>query len=143
MMAETTVEILNKIESASSWEELGDILEGLEKVTFGDRLSELCVKYQIKPSQLQVNVPIAKSMFYDVINGKKNPGKETVIKIGMTLKINLEEMNEMLKLAGHKELYPKKKEDAIIIFGIKNDKNINEIEALLKECGSTIRLTDD
>lgn len=141
-MRETTVQILNKIESANSWEELGNILEGLEEVTFGDRLSELCVKYQTKPSQLQVNVPIAKSMFYDVLKGVKNPGKETVIKIGMALKINVDEMNELLKLSGHSILYPRKKEDAIIIFGIKNHKSINDIEALLKECGSAIKLTD-
>lgn len=142
-MAETTEEILNKIESAGSWEKLGDILKGLEKVTFGDRLSELCVKYQNKPSQLQLNVSISKTMFYEVLNGRRKPSKETVIKIGLALKISEDELNELLKLAGHKELYPKKKEDAIIIFGIKNNKAIDEIEALLRECGSTMRLTDD
>ena len=141
-MPEITVEILNKIESASSWEELGDIFDGLEEVTFGDRLSELCLKYHIKPSQLQVKAPISKSMFYDILKDNRKPGKETVIKIGMALKINVDEMNELLKLTGHRELYPKKKEDAIIIFGIKNGKEINEIEALLKECGSDMRLTD-
>ena len=127
-MSESTKEILNKIESANTWEELGDILKGLEKVTFGDRLSQLCIKYQIKPSKLQLEVAISKTMFYDVMNGTRKPSKETVIKIALVMKITEEELNELLKLAGHKELYPKKKEDAIIIFGLKNKKDIVEID---------------
>lgn len=142
-MSETTTEILNRIESASNWEELEDILEGLEKVTFGDRLSELCVKYKVKPSTLQTQVAISKTMFYDVLSGKRNPSKESIIKIALVLNVTEEELNELLKLAGHKELYPKKKDDAIIIFGIKNKKNIFEIDSLLKECGSNMKLIDD
>lgn len=141
-MTESTKEILNKIESANTWEELGDILKGLEKVTFGDRLSQLCIKYQIKPSKLQLEVAISKTMFYDVMNGTRKPSKETVIKIALVMKITEEELNELLKLAGHKELYPKKKEDAIIIFGLKNKKDIVEIDELLKEYGSKIRIKE-
>lgn len=141
-MSESTKEILNKIESANTWEELGDILKGLEKVTFGDRLSQLCIKYQIKPSKLQLEVAISKTMFYDVMNGTRKPSKETVIKIALVMKITEEELNELLKLAGHKELYPKKKEDAIIIFGLKNKKDIVEIDELLKEYGSKIRIKE-
>lgn len=141
-MSESTKEILNKIESANTWEELGDILRGLEKITFGDRLSQLCVKYQIKPSKLQLEVAVSKTMFYDVMNGTRKPSKETVIKIALVMKITEEELNELLKLAGHKELYPKKKEDAIIIFGLKNKKDIVEIDELLKEYGSKIRIKE-
>ncbi|MBQ3543951.1 MAG: hypothetical protein IJA34_03010 [Lachnospiraceae bacterium] len=141
-MSESTKEILNKIESANTWEELGDILRGLEKITFGDRLSQLCIKYQIKPSKLQLEVAVSKTMFYDVMNGTRKPSKETVIKIALVMKITEEELNELLKLAGHKELYPKKKEDAIIIFGLKNKKDIVEIDELLKEYGSKIRIKE-
>ena len=141
-MSESTKEILNKIESANTWEELGDILRGLEKITFGDRLSQLCVKYQIKPSKLQLEVAVSKTMFYDVMNGTRKPSKETVIKIALVMKITEEELNELLKLAGHKELYSKKKEDAIIIFGLKNKKDIVEIDELLKEYGSKIRIKE-
>lgn len=141
-MAESTNEILNQIESAKSWEELGNILEGLEQITFGSRVSDLCVKYQTKPSKLQLGVSISKTMFYDVMNGTRTPSKETVIKIAFALRATETELNELLKLAGHKELYPKKKEDAIIIFGLKNNKGVDEIDALLKEYGSKIQLLE-
>ena len=141
-MAESTKEILNKIESAKSWEELGDILKELEKITFGDRLSQLCVKYQIKPSKLQLDVAVSKTMFYDVMNGTRKPSRETVIKIALVMQTTEDELNELLKLAGHKELYPKKKEDAIIIFGLKNKKEIVEIDELLKEYGSKMRIIE-
>lgn len=141
-MAESTNEILNQIESAKSWEELGDILDGLEQVTFGNRLTELCVKYQTKPSKLQLSVAISKTMFYDVMKGDRIPSKETVIKIAFALHATEEELNELLKLAGQKELYPKKKEDAIIMFGLKNHKSVEEIVQLLKEYGSKLELLE-
>ena len=56
--------------------------------------------------------------------------------------ISLEEMNELLKLAQHKELYAKNKEDAIIIFGLKNKLKIIEIEELLSDYGATLHLLE-
>ncbi len=141
-MSDTTEEILNKIESASSWSELGDILNGLEKVTFSDRLLELCAKYEINPSKLYIDAMISKAMFYAILRKERNPGRDNVIKIGLAIRLTVDELNELLKLAGHKELYPKNKQDAIIIFAINNNKSNEEIEKLLREYGFTLKLEE-
>lgn len=141
-MSETTEEILNKIESASSWSELGDILDGLEKVTFGDKLLELCQKYEIKPSSLYIDAMISKAMYYAILRNERNPGRDNVIKIGLAIRLKVDELNELLKLAGHKELYPKRKQDAIIIFALNNNKSNEEIEKLLNEYGSTLKIEE-
>lgn len=143
-MKKSTVEIENDISSMTSITELEEYIrrEGIGKLNFGDRLLELCAKYGMKPGELQKSVDISKSLFYAVLSGERNPSKETVIKIALTLGASLEETNELLKLAKHKELYPKLKEDAIIIFGIRNKKDIYEIDELLEKNRADIRLTN-
>lgn len=141
-MGKNTVEIANEIDNAKSWEDLDKIIEELERKTFGDKLVELCVKYKKKTTDLQKEVAISKSLFYDVLRDVKNPGKETVIKIGLTLGVSIEELNELLKLAHHKELYPKNREDAVILFALKNHTDIYELNDLLKKYGSKLHLID-
>lgn len=140
----STVEIANEIDQATSWDELQKILTENEvgKRTFGDFLSTLCEKYHVKMSHLQMATPISKSLFYAVLNDTKKASKETVLLLGINLEVSIEELNELLKLAGHKELYPKNIDDAIILFGLKNNRSIYEIDEELKRRGSKLTLID-
>ncbi len=140
----STVEIANEIDKANSWNELQNILKEnrIGKRTLGDFICELCDKYKITKSRLQVNTPISKAHFYGILSGEKKASKATVLSIGIHLGVSVEELNEMLKLAGHKELYPKNIEDAIILFGLKNKYSIYEIDEELKRRGSKLTLLD-
>lgn len=144
MENKSTEEIANEMNNAKSIEELNNILTkyGIGRKTFGDRLLELCANYQVKPSALQLRVAISKSQFYAAINGTREISKENILKIALELGISIEETNELLKLAKHKELYPKNEDDAIILFGINMKMSIDEIDNLLKEYKSKIRLLD-
>lgn len=138
----STKELENKIDKAESVDELREILKTLPRVSFGNRLYELCDKYGVTPSKLQSDCGITKSHFYNFLNGTRVPKKHHIIKMGLYLKLTEEEINELLKLANHKELYSKRKEDAIILFGIKNGKSIAEIDELLVEQNSTFTLSE-
>ena len=140
----STIELTNEIDKATSWDELQIILKENQvgKRTFGDLFSELCKKYQVKPSQLQLITPISKSLFYAVLNDTKKASKETVLLMGLKLGVSVEELNELLKVAGHKELYPQKIDDAIILFGLKNKRSVSEIDEELKRRGSKLTLID-
>ena len=144
-MAKTTEEIANEMDAANSIEEIMEILEkyNIGRQTFGDRLLELCAQYGVKTSELQKNVAVSKSQFYAAVNGTREPSKETVLKIAITLGVTQEEINELLKLAKHKELYAKNNEDAIILFGLNKKMDIYEIDNLLKQYDSKIRLLDE
>ena len=144
-MRKSTEEIANEMDRATSFQEVKDIIEqnGIGRETFGDRLLKLCEKYGKKQAELQRDVTVSKSQFYAVINGTRNPSKEAVIKIALALGVSLEEINELLKLAGYKELYPKNREDAIIRFGIEHKKDIYEISQVLKEYHSKLNLLDE
>lgn len=140
-MQPTTKELENKIDKAQSVDELRKILKDLSQTTFCTRLYELCEERQLSFSEVQRDCGITKSHFYNFANGTRLPKKYHVIRIGVTMGLTVEELNELLKLANLKELYAKRKEDAIIIYGIKNGMKIHDIDALLEDSGSTFTLS--
>ncbi|MBE6728537.1 MAG: bacteriophage CI repressor [Ruminococcaceae bacterium] len=142
-MADTTEMIENKIKKAQSWEEMEEILSQLPQTSFTVKVDEFCTKYEVKSfSQLQIKTGIPKSTFYSIMNGTRTPGKQHIIQIAFALGMNLEELNELLKVAKLKELYAKNKEDAIIIFGLKTGKDIYEIDELLEQEKCELRFVE-
>ena len=141
----STEQINNELDKISTWEEFDKIMKEnqIGRMTFGDRLYELCNKYHVELSELQIKTPISKSQFYASVNGTRRPSKKNVMKIAFSLGVNLEELNELLKLAKYKELYSRNEEEAIIRFGISNNKDIYEIDEMLKKRNSKLRLTDE
>ncbi|MBE7050025.1 MAG: helix-turn-helix domain-containing protein [Ruminococcaceae bacterium] len=141
-MAITTEEFKNRINSAKSTEELKEVLKSLPQTTFGQRLCELCDEHGMKLSEVQILSGITKSSFYWFIDGTRTPKKSHIIRIGVAMGLSVEQLNELLKLAKHKELYAKNKDDAIIMFGLKNNLSDIEISELLEEEKSTFKLLE-
>lgn len=116
----------NELETAKTWDDVKRIIKDNPVPTFGQKFEELCQKYRISSSAAQLRSEttfgIGKTSFYYYLDGRRNPSKEVVIKMGLAIGATVEEINELLKLAKHKELYSKSKEDAVIIFAIKNGK---------------------
>ena len=144
-MKKTTNEIENELKCVKTNAELKQYMEdnSIGQFQFGSRFSELCKEYGVKQADLVYTVAVSKSQLYAVINGTRNPSKELVIKLALALKLTIEEINELLKLAGHKELYVENKADSIIIYGLKENKTVYEIEELLKEYQVDFTLTDE
>lgn len=139
----STKEFENRIECANSREELNKILAELPQMTFTERFKELCDLHGFTLSQVQVASGITKSLFYDIFKkGTRNSKKEQVIKAGIAMGLSVEELNELLKLARHKELYAKRKDDAIIIFGLRNKLSVTDIEQLLIDSNAGLHLID-
>ena len=139
-MGVSTDKYENKIKSAECWEDMQKILKELPKVTLRQRVEELCEKYNKSFSYVSGFAGIPDSTFYAIINGTRKPKKDMIIKIAFALSTTMDELNELLKIANLKELYAKNDEDAIIIYGIKNNLDIEEIDMLLKSQNSKMRL---
>ena len=93
-------------------------------------------------SSLQPQIAISKSQFYSILNGTRHPSKESVIKIAFGLQATRKELNELLRIVGYHALEPQNKEDAIIIFGLEQKKEVGKVDELLREYKSKIRLSD-
>lgn len=134
-MDKPTKDLMNELVSLKHKRELDQWIEEHkhENKSFGQYFQELCRKYNTNPSQLSGYCGKSKSYLYKCSANDKIPSKKVVVLIGIALKATLEEINTMLKCAGHKELYPKNMWDAIIIFGLNKGYNIYEIDGLLRE----------
>jgi len=138
----STKELENKIKKTKDAAQLSALLTELPEQDLAVHLQQLCEKYSMTFSQVQVASGITKSLFYAMLNGTRAAKKTHLLKIGMALGLNLEEVNALLKVAGLKELYAKNKEDAILIFGLTNGLDIMQMEELLTDARCQLHLIE-
>lgn len=145
-MSKNTEELVNELEQAKNTKEFEDFLKRndaeMHRESFGDILLKLCAAHEVTPSSLQPQIAISKAQFYYLLNGTRNSSKESVIKIALGLKATVSETNQLLLASGFHALDPKEREDAIITFGIENQKDVGKIDELLREYHSKISLLD-
>lgn len=73
--------------------------------------------------------------FYDVINGRKIPGRDKTIRLILTMHLSVDECQEALRISGRSALYPRIRRDAIILFAISNGYSIYQLSELLADAG--------
>lgn len=73
--------------------------------------------------------------FYDIINGRKIPGKDKVVRLILAMKLSLDDCQDALRISSKSALYPKIKRDSILIFALNNSPSIYETNDLLTKYG--------
>ena len=142
-MKDTTSIIQNKVDNASTIEELHEIIKNLPKDSFCVRVDEMRQAHNIKSfNSIQKDVAMGKSQFFDVLSGRAKPQRQHIIKIGIAMHLSVTEINELLKLAHHKELYAKNPEDLVVQYGIQRGLSIIEIEEELMKVNASFSLLE-
>ena len=136
MFSKKTQELLEELKSKNI-----DINTYLENNT--DSLIEINLKNfwdgAIKKSGMSKSDIINKSdfgyvYFYDVINGRKIPSSDKIVRLALAMKMTLEQCQTALKYSGKSPLYPRVKRDSVLIYAIVNNYDIYQTaELLLKE----------
>ena len=102
----------------------------------GMYLSSLLYKYDKKASVVSFDAHLNPSYVGNIINGKKNnPSRDALICICFALGASEEELQYLLKYAGHAPLYVRRKRDVIIWFGIKKKESLEMVNDNLIERG--------
>ena len=78
---------------------------------------------------------IGYTFFYDIINGKKKPSREKLVRLFLAMQFTLEEAQKALKVYYYSELYAKDKRDSMFIYAINHKLSIVQLSELLKENG--------
>lgn len=68
---------------------------------------------------------------YQIFDGRKSPSRDKLIMLCFGLKLNLEESQRLLNIAGLRELYPRDERDAVIIFAILHHMDLIEANEIL------------
>lgn len=101
--------------------------------TISDFWNNACEKSGMSKSNIINKSEFNYSFFYDVINGRKIPTRDKIIRLTLTMKLDLDDCQQALRLSDKALLYPRIKKDSIIIYAINNSLTISECNNLLKK----------
>jgi len=128
--------ILNSIETMESLEKYtGTTLKEIEEVTLADYFNKICRANNIKKSELIKNSDMDRTYGYQILDGKKMPSRDNIIKLCIGAHLDLSETERALVIGNAAKLYPKRIRDSIIIYSINRRLSIIEINIFLSEKG--------
>lgn len=133
----TTEFLNNKILSSKNIKSfLNDNHMDLDNKSFGVFLGQLIDERDASKTDIFERAQINDTTGYHILNGRRLPSRDKVIKLSVALALNLEETNRLLRKAKHGELYVKDKRDAITIYAINNGVCLMKLNELLydEEC---------
>lgn len=96
-------------------------------------LMELIRKYDLKKSQIIRAAEMSEVYAYQIFSGLRVPERKKLLCLAVAMKLNLEEVQTLLKSAGYSPLYVKLPFDSIILYGICKGLSVVEINDLLYE----------
>ena len=98
----------------------------------GNYLDHLVWQYKKDMSTLSKEAGLDRSYVGNIVRGKKNnPGRDALIAICLAMGTTLEEVQYLLKYAGHAPLYVRRKRDVVIWFGFMKNKTLDEVDMYL------------
>ena len=106
---------------------LMDHEDDFANVSAADYLRRLFERKNVTKAVLAKNACISEVYLHQMFAGKRNPSRNRVICICFGLGASLDETQDFLKHCEHAQLYPKKKRDAIISYGLLNGLSLNEV----------------
>lgn len=102
-------------------------------------LNTLLISKDFKKSEVIRNANINEIYGFQIFSGIRKPSRDKLIALCIGMKLSVDETQSLLKIAEFAPLYPKKKRDSIILFGIKNKTTIMKInESLYENAEDTI-----
>ena len=103
---------------------LAENQENFAQVQAFEILNEFFLKKRISKSVLAKRAGMSEVYLHQVFSGKRNPSRSRLICMCIGMQATLEETQELLKLCGHAQLYPKNKRDAIILYGLLHSQDL-------------------
>lgn len=81
-------------------------------------LNQLFKKCGLSKAALAKRSGMSDIYLHQIFSGRRNPSRSRLLCLCISLGASLEETQELLKLCGLAQLYPKLRRDAIIIYGL-------------------------
>ena len=131
----TTSKLLTMIRGAETFEEATEYHARARDPVFSETLYETMTQRGLTPAEVIRMSGIERSYYYHILNGNRMPGRNVVLRLGFCLKLNLNEMNHMLTLAGLSALYPRIRRDAALIFAVQHKYTMQQANDLLIDAG--------
>lgn len=132
MERKTTDELLQEIQNEKSFERFMSRNEGnFETKKFTEYLNDLCRKKELIPEQVIKAAQIDRTYGHQLFNGTRRPSRDKVIQLAIAFELSVDDTQELLRVAGRNELYPRIRRDAAIIFGLSKHMEMQQMQEFL------------
>ena len=135
-MTDKTKDLMDKLMSTDTPEELGNYLEDIRDKYPKDLSSYLKAILEEKGlsiADMQKRSGIDRTYIYQIMDGSKHPKRDKIIDIAFACKMTLTECQRALEIAKEGILYAKSRRDALIIYAINNNLSVMDLNSLLEE----------
>ena len=108
--------------------------ENKEYMIFADlaqMLGELLQRKGLQKSQVIKNAELSEVYGYQIFSGLRVPERKKLICLAISMGLQIDEVQQLLKCAGYPQLYVKKPFDSIILYGFCKGLSVIEINELL------------
>lgn len=131
MQIKTTGELLQKIKKMKK-NEIG-LLAGKDfsSPQIHIYLTDLLNGYGISNKDFFDKMELERSYGYQILNGRRRPSRELLIKTAIYLHLDLDETQRLLKIGNREILYPRVRADAVAIFVIEKELSLSEYQELI------------
>ena len=102
-------------------------------LTLGSYVSGFLAQKKMSRYRLFRKADITSSFGYEMLNGKRLPDRDTLLRFAFLLQLSIEQTQKMLNLAETSLLYPRRLRDSVILFFLRDRKTIAEVNAMLRE----------
>ena len=94
-------------------------------------LTELLERKGLRKSQVIKNAEFSEVYGYQIFSGVRIPERKKLLCLAVSMKLNIDEAQQLLKCAGYAPLYVKKPFDSVVLYGLCKALSVIEINELL------------
>lgn len=132
MRRKSTKELNRELSAAPDWNRfLENNREQFQETGFLDYLMKLFQDAGISKVTLAKRAETSEIYLYQIFSGARMPSRDRVLCLCFGLPATLAQTQELLRIGGMAQLYPKNKRDAIIIYGLTHGQTLPQVNELL------------
>ena len=105
--------------------------DSIVSMSLSQLLNALLVKHEMKKSEAIRGSELSDDYAYQIFSGLRIPERKKLLSLAIGMRLNLEELQTLLKTAGYAQLYVKNPFDCILIYGICKKLSVCQINHLL------------
>lgn len=131
-----TDNLMQKLESCDTDSELTDyvdFIDGKYPLTLHEYIKTIIDDRNMTVADLQRASKLDRNYIYQIMDGSRQPGRDKIIAIALGAGMTLEECQRALEISREGILYPKSRRDSIIIYAVKNNLSVMDLNKLLEE----------
>ena len=130
----STDELLKILKNYNNIEEfIEDNTEDIKNTTFVQYITECLNNCNLTKAQVIEKSNIQKNYAYQIFSGPKKPSRNKVLALSISMGLDTDATNRLLKLSDHSILYPRIKRDSIIHFSLEQHYNLIDTNILLHD----------